>query len=89
MRESDYQFFIASCKSPNLDIEEYELRKALDTIAKHCKKTRCVDCPFSVEVLSDKNLRYSICKLETESPEDYDTIEVNIEVNDETDTESM
>ena len=70
MRESDYQFFIASCKSPKpLDIDAYELRKALDTIAKHCKRTRCGDCIFT-----ENNKVW--CKLRWVTPEDYDKIEV-------------
>ena len=52
------------------------LKEALDTIAKHCQNTRCVDCPLSIEVHSEDNIRYSFCKLETESPENYDEIEV-------------
>lgn len=56
------------------------LKEALDTISKHCKQTRCVDCPFSVEILSDKSLRYGICNLEVASPENYDEIPI-VETN--------
>ena len=43
------------------------LKEALDTIADYCKRTKCKDCPLSIEVASVDSIRYSFCKLETAS----------------------
>lgn len=56
------------------------LKEALDTIATHCKRTRCEDCPFGIEAQSDENMRYSFCKLVIECPQDYDKIPI-VEAN--------
>lgn len=53
------------------------LKEALDTIAKYCQMHDCEDCPF---YFASKNAEWRWCKLETESPVDYDKIPI-VETN--------
>lgn len=50
------------------------LKEALETIAEYCKRTGCKDCPLSIEIASKDNILYSICKLETASPENWNIL---------------
>lgn len=50
------------------------LKEALETIAEYCKQTGCKDCPLSIEIASKDNILYSICKLETAPPENWNIL---------------
>ena len=54
--------------------ERMTLKEALDTIAEYCRRHNCGDCEFN------QSRNYYSCKLQTESPEDYDKIPI-VETN--------